>query len=140
MTKKLKRNLKRIIIALGAFLVVMLFDKVLIKLMTGGMETGKNFSTLIGGKYGFLLAFCLYFIIYVYIGHDVIRKAFLNIKNGQMLDENFLMVVASIGAISILEYREAAAVMIFYQIGELFESIATYVVQFQVNRLPLRQG
>ena len=129
MTKKLKRNLKRIIIALGAFLIVMLFDKVLIKLMTGGMETGKNFSTLISGKYGFLLAFGIYFIIYVYIGHDVIRKAFLNIKNGQMLDENFLMVVATFGAFALALTRgftgkevegfdEGCAVLLFYQVGE----------------------
>ena len=135
MTKKLKRNLKRIIIALSAFLVVMLFDKVLIKLMTGGMETGKNFSTLIGGKYGFLLAFGIYFIIYVYIGHDVIRKAFLNIKNGQMLDENFLMVVATFGAFALALTRgftgkevegfdEGCAVLLFYQVGEWFQSYA----------------
>lgn len=135
MTKKLKRNLKRIIIALSAFLIVMAFDKVFIKVMTGGMENGKDFSTLLGGRYGFLLSLGVYSVIYVYIGHDVIRKAFLNVKNGQMLDENFLMVVATFGAFALAITRgfsgkevegfdEACAVLLFYQVGEWFQSYA----------------
>ena len=61
---------------------------------------------------------------YLLIGYDVIADAFRGIIHGQLLDENFLMVIASIGAIVIGEYPECVAVMLFYQIGELFQSIA----------------
>ena len=71
-----------------------------------------------------LIATLLLLFAYLISGGKVIKKAFLNLANKQFLDENFLMTIASIGAIAILEYKEAAAVMIFYQIGELFENIA----------------
>ena len=58
-------------------------------------------------------------------GYDVVRKAFLGIGNKQLFDENFLMTVATIGAMAVGEYSEGAAVMLFYQVGELFQSIAT---------------
>ena len=94
----------------------------------------EKLKTLIVATAFFILSFFLknslittVLLIFAYLiaGGKVLRKAFINLSNKQFLDENFLMVVASIGAIAILEYREAAAVMIFYQIGELFESIAT---------------
>lgn len=61
---------------------------------------------------------------YVIIGWDIVRKAALNIAHGQVFDENFLMVIASLGAMIIGEYSEGAIVMILYQVGELFQSIA----------------
>lgn len=61
---------------------------------------------------------------YLVIGYDVLRSAVLNILHGQVFDEKFLMTVATIGAFAVGEYPEAAAVMLFYQVGELFQSIA----------------
>jgi Cd2+/Zn2+-exporting ATPase len=66
----------------------------------------------------------IYLISYAIIGGDVIGKAIRNIKNGQVFDENFLMSVATVGAFCLGEYEEGVAVMLFYQIGELFQSYA----------------
>ena len=79
--------------------------------------------------FGFLpvsgyLRFGLYMIPYLVIGYDILRKAWKGILNRQMFDENFLMAVATIGAIVLGEYTEGVAVMLFYQIGELFQSYA----------------
>ncbi|MBR4078606.1 MAG: heavy metal translocating P-type ATPase, partial [Christensenellaceae bacterium] len=71
-----------------------------------------------------ILRLVSFLIPYLLIGYDVIADAFRGIINGQLLDENFLMVIASIGAIIIGEYPECVAVMLFYQVGELFQSIA----------------
>lgn len=67
---------------------------------------------------------CMYLMPYVVIGYDIIKKAFKGIIHGRPFDENFLMTVATIGAIATGEYSESAAVMLFYQIGELFQSYA----------------
>ncbi|MBO4420337.1 MAG: heavy metal translocating P-type ATPase [Lachnospiraceae bacterium] len=66
----------------------------------------------------------LYFIPFIIAGYDIVIKAFKNIAHGQVFDENFLMLIASIGAYGIGEYSEAVAVIIFYQVGELFQSYA----------------
>ncbi len=66
--------------------------------------------------------FCV--VPYLIIGYDVVLKAAQNIKNGQVFDENFLMVIATFGAFVVQEYMEAVAVMLFYQVGELFQSYA----------------
>ena len=66
----------------------------------------------------------MYLVPYLCIGYDIIFKAVRNIKNGQIFDENFLMVIATIGAFAVSEYTEAVAVMLFYQVGELFQSYA----------------
>ncbi len=66
----------------------------------------------------------IYAVPYLVIGYDVIKKAVVNIAHGQVFDENFLMMIATIGAFATGEYTEAAAVMLFYQIGELFQSVA----------------
>lgn len=66
----------------------------------------------------------LFLIPYLTVGYDIIRKALLGIKNGQVFDENFLMTIATIGAIVLGEYGEGVAVMLLYQIGELFQSYA----------------
>lgn len=70
------------------------------------------------------LEFALYMIPYLVIGYDILRKAFMGIKNKQVFDENFLMAVATVGAIALGDYTEGVAVMLFYQIGELFQSYA----------------
>lgn len=70
------------------------------------------------------LSFALYLIPYLIIGHDILRKAIKGILNRQVFDENFLMAIATVGAILLGEYQEGVAVMLFYQIGELFQSYA----------------
>lgn len=70
------------------------------------------------------LELALYAIPYLVIGYDILIKAFKGIRNGQPFDENFLMAVATVGAMALGEYLEGAAVMLFYQIGELFQSYA----------------
>ena len=100
MNKKQKKVLKRIIIS--AVLIVAL------KLLP------------IDGY----LEFALFLIPYLIIGYDILKKAWKGILNHQVFDENFLMAVATIGAIALGEYTEGVAVMLFYQIGELFQSYA----------------
>ena len=70
------------------------------------------------------LRFGLFMIPYLIIGYDILKKAFKGIRNKQVFDENFLMAVATIGAILLGDYTEGTAVMLFYQIGELFQSYA----------------
>ncbi len=105
MTKKQKKWLIRIIVAAVIFISV-------------------NFIPAYGA-----VKFLIYLIPYLIIGHDILRKAFWGIVKGQLLDENFLMAVATIGAYFIAatktgDYNEAVAVMLFYQIGEFFQSYA----------------
>ena len=71
-----------------------------------------------------ILRFALFMIPYLTVGYDILRKAFKGIMNRQVFDENFLMGVATIGAMALGEYTEGVAVMWFYQIGELFQSYA----------------
>ena len=68
--------------------------------------------------------FIIYLIPYLVIGYDVLFRAFRNISHGQVFDENFLMMIATFGAFGVQEYTEAVAVMLFYQVGELFQSYA----------------
>lgn len=100
MNKKQKKMLLRIIIA--AVLIVV-------------------FSLLPAEGY---LRFVLFMIPYLVIGYDILKKAFKGILNKQVFDENFLMAVATVGAILLGDYSEGVAVMLFYQIGELFQSYA----------------
>lgn len=71
-----------------------------------------------------VLIFIIYLVPYLLIGYDIIFKAFRNISHGQVFDENFLMMIATFGAFGVREYSEGVAVMLFYQIGELFQSYA----------------
>ena len=66
----------------------------------------------------------IYIITYLIVGFDILKKAFRNIKKGEVFDENFLMAIATLGAFGVGEFPEAVAVMLFYQIGELFQSYA----------------
>lgn len=69
-------------------------------------------------------SYVVFLIPYLIIGWDIVYKAFRGIKNGQVFDENFLMTVATFGAFGVGEFSEAVAVMLFYQVGELFQSYA----------------
>ena len=100
MTKKQKKVLVRIIVA--AVLLIIL-----------------HFVPLEGIWLGLL-----YLIPYAVIGYDILRKAVLGIMHGEVFDENFLMAVATVGAMGLGEYSEGVAVMLFYQIGELFQAVA----------------
>lgn len=104
MTKKQKRMLTRILLAGGLFLAVRLLLSLL---------------PLPG-----FAAFLLYMIPYLLIGHDVLRRAVEGILHGALLDENFLMAIATVGAVVLGEYGEAVAVMLFYQAGELLQGLA----------------
>ena len=73
---------------------------------------------------GEYLQAALYLIPYFVIGYDILKKAAKGILNRQVFDENFLMAVATVGAMLLGDFKEAVAVMLFYQIGELFQSVA----------------
>lgn len=104
MSKKQKTVLLRIIIS-AVFLTA-------VKVLTSFAELNR------------LAELLLYFIPYLVIGYDILKKAVKGIFKGQVFDENFLMAVATVGAMALGEYLEGAAVMLFYQIGELFQSVA----------------
>ena len=119
MNKKQKRALTKIIIAI-----------VLIVLIKAS-ELWIDYESFCIGKFGLgkVILFILYMIPYLTVGADILKKAFKGIRNRQVFDENFLMAVATLGAIAVAlaysgDYTEAVAVMLFYQIGELFQSIA----------------
>lgn len=103
MSKKLKKRMKRVLIG-ALFFAFAIFSE----------------------KYPLLPEFSLWFFLVAYfvIGGDVVKKAVSNILHGQVFDENFLMTIATIGAFLVSEYSEAVAVMLFYQIGEIFQSYA----------------
>lgn len=110
MTKKQRKMLIRIIVTAVLFVVLFVLEKFVV----------------IPNRY---LRLALYLVPYLIISYDILRKAFKGIIKGQVFDENFLMAVASLGAIAIAvyengSYQEATAVMLFYQIGELFQSYA----------------
>lgn len=109
MSKKLKRQLKQILIGLSIFAVLMV------------VEHTCGFPGILGTRWGELV---LYLIPYLIAGRDVVKKCFLGIKNRQLLDECFLMTLATVGAFVTGENSEAVAVMLFYQVGEWFQSYA----------------
>ena len=119
MNKKQKKWLKRILLALAIFFVVMALDEFGVLAAVFG-EPGALYASL-----------ALYLIPYLIAGHDVLQKAWRNIRRGEAFDESFLMTVATIGAFAMIFFpdtephmAEGAAVMLFYQVGELFQSYA----------------
>lgn len=119
MNKKQKRLLRRILIALAAFFAILALDEIgLLRAAFG--PTGSVYAS-----------FALYLIPYLIAGYDVLRKAWRNIRHGEAFDESFLMAVATLGAFAMVAFpnaqphmAEGAAVMLFYQVGELFQSYA----------------
>ncbi len=123
LSKKESKMLVRILVAFTLFLAILIPDKIF------------DLATLTG-RHGWLLPFALYFVVYILIGYDVLRKAFINILHGQVFDENFLMCIATLGAFGLAIFRgasgqtvegfdEACAVLLFYQVGEFFQRYAT---------------
>ncbi len=108
MTKKQKKMLARIIVAFILF---------------AGLMICEHAGLLKGIENSFLL-FAVYLVPYLIIGYDIVYKAARNISHGQVFDENFLMMIATFGAFGVKEYSEAVAVMLFYQVGELFQGYA----------------
>ena len=82
------------------------------------------FAAALLGPWSGWLRLAVFLVPYIVIGYDVLWKAVRNISHGQVFDENFLMSLATVGAFFIGEYAEAVAVMLFYQVGELFQSYA----------------
>ncbi|MCC8128355.1 MAG: cadmium-translocating P-type ATPase [Clostridiales bacterium] len=82
-----------------------------------------------------ILRFVLFLIPYLVVGYDILRKAWKGILNRQVFDENFLMAVATVGAMALGEYTEGVAVMLFYQIGELFQSYAVGKSRRNISQL-----
>lgn len=101
MTKKQKKMLKRIGISAVLFIAAVIAD-----------------------HYSKYVSIPLFVAAYILVGSDVLRKSWKNICNGQVFDENFLMAIASLGAFALGEYSESVAVMLFYQVGEWFQSYA----------------
>ena len=114
LTARQRKWLMRILIALVIYVAVILVHQT---------------SAFGDGRMG-LLSFVLYAVPYLIAGYDVLLKAFKNIAHGSVFDENFLMAIATVGAFALAiiqksgDYNEAVAVMLFYQIGELFQSYA----------------
>lgn len=109
MSKKLRRKFREIIIGLAFFAVLMIWENTV------------GFPGALGSRWGSLV---LYLIPYLIAGRDVVKKCLMGIKNRQWLDECFLMTLATIGAFVTGENSEAVAVMLFYQVGEWFQSYA----------------
>lgn len=116
MTKKQKKVLRRIIISAVLLVAMAVAFTVLDKT---GMVDLENPSVMWR-----CIEIVAYLIPYLVIGYDILKKAFLGIIHGEVFDENFLMAIATVGAMVLGEYKEASAVMLFYQIGELFQSYA----------------
>ena len=108
-TEKQKKELKEIGIAFVLFVILMIAEHMgLFPDTTGGM----------------IAELLLYLVPYFIVGHDVVRKCLIGIKNRQLFDESFLMTLATIGAFGCREFCEAVAVMLFYQVGEFFQGYA----------------
>lgn len=104
MSKKQQKVLKRIVVALILLIAVSILDALV--------------------EMPWILRLALYLVPYLVIGYDILKKAGKGILKRQVFDENFLMAVATVGAVCLGDYKEGAAVMLFYQIGELFQSVA----------------
>ena len=104
LNKKQRKWLLRIVIALLLMIICVIIEKIF--------------------EPAWFIALPMFLIPYLVCGYDVLKGAFVNIIHGQVFDEKFLMAVATIGAFATGEYPEAVAVMLFYQVGELFQSVA----------------
>ena len=105
MNDKQKKMLRKIIVAAVFYVIAIIISK-------------------LGFQYSNQVSFAVFIVAYVIVGKDVLLKAFSNIKRGKVFDENFLMTIATVGAIIIGEYPEAVGVMLFYMVGEFLQSLA----------------
>lgn len=105
MNDKQKKMLRKIIVAAVFYIIAIIISK-------------------LGFQYSNWVSFAVFIVAYIVVGKDVLLKAFSNIKRGKVFDENFLMTIATVGAIIIGEYPEAVGVMLFYMVGEFLQSLA----------------
>ena len=105
MNDKQKKMLRKIIVAAVFYIIAIIISK-------------------LGFQYSHWVSFAVFIVAYTIVGKDVLLKAFSNIKRGKVFDENFLMTIATVGAIIIGEYPEAVGVMLFYMVGEFLQSLA----------------
>ena len=105
MNDKQKKMLRKIIVAAVFYIIAIIISK-------------------LGFQYSNWVSFAVFIVAYIIVGKDVLLKAFSNIKRGKVFDENFLMTIATVGAIIIGEYPEAVGVMLFYMVGEFLQSLA----------------
>ena len=123
LTKKQQKELKRIIISLILFAVLMIAEHIVLPHFE--IDNHDPGSAPAPGVMGAeIILDLLYLIPYFIVGHDVIRKCLIGIKNKQLFDESFLMTIATVGAFGCGEFAEAVAVMLFYQVGEFFQGYA----------------
>ena len=124
LSRKERKNLARILVALAMFAIIFVVDKIVV------------LGSVFQGAAGWVFPFLLYLVVYLLIGYDVLWRAVRNIAHGQVFDENFLMCFATLGAFGLAVYRgvsgqtiegfdEACAVLLFYQVGEFFQEYAT---------------
>ena len=134
MSRKQKKLLIRIIIALILFIPVFIIDKII------------DLNSVFNSDLSWLFPLSIYLVIYIFIGYDILKGAFLNIIHGRLLDEKFLMAFATLGAFALGIYTgikgvevegfdEGCAVLIFYQIGEFFESYAVSKSRKSISKL-----
>ncbi len=116
MTKKMKKRMQRIIAGGAIYFLTILFTHFVFELNTN-------------------IELILFLIAYFIVGGDVVKKAVKNIGHGQIFDENFLMMIATVGAFLVGEYPEGVAVMLFYQVGELFQSYAVNKSRKSISEL-----
>ena len=105
MNDKQKKMLRKIIVAAVFYIIAIIISK-------------------LGFQYSNPVSFAVFIVAYIIVGKDVLLKAFSNIKRGKVFDENFLMTIATVGAVIIGEYPEAVGVMLFYMVGEFLQSLA----------------
>ena len=110
MSKRLKKRIKRVGIGAAVYLAAVV--------------SSRFFPYWELGSWRISASLAVFLAAYLIIGGDVVKKAVKNIGQGQIFDENFLMAIATIGAFFVGEYAEAVAVMLFYQVGECFQSYA----------------
>ncbi len=113
MSKQLKKRIKRVIIGMVLYIIAIVAEKLLGNVSIFGSQLVVEALILL-----------LFLSAYITIGGDVVKKAVKNIVNGQLMDENFLMTLATIGAMFVGDFSEAVAVMLFYQVGECFQAYA----------------
>ncbi len=127
MTKKLKKRIRRVGTGAACYLGAVLLDKLILAYAPGIPLPTVFILTFLGNVFSDLnglIRFAAFLTAYIIIGGDVVKNAVKNIGQGQVFDENFLMMIATVGAFFVGDYPEAVAVMLFYQVGECFQSYA----------------
>ena len=117
MTKKQKKMLIRILISASMFVLLFVAEHL------GRLNLESYILVLI------------FLVPYLIVGWDIVYRALRNIRNGQVFDENFLMCIATFGAFAVQEFEEAVAVMLFYQVGELFQDYAVHRSRQSITEL-----